>query len=161
MSAIPILQLLATNARLTDKEIAERLSLSEEEVTEQRTALENNGSILGYQAVINDEAEHDAGVVAFIEVKVTPERDGGFDRLAYRISRFDEVSSCYLASGGFDLLVMLEGKNMREIANFVSSKLSTLDGVLSTSTHFHLKTYKKNGCIFEAPEQDSRLIVSP
>jgi DNA-binding Lrp family transcriptional regulator len=161
MSAIPILQLLATNARLTDKEIAERLSLSEEEVTEQRTALENNGSILGYQAVINDEAEHDAGVVAFIEVKVTPEREGGFDRLAYRISRFDEVSSCYLASGGFDLLVMLEGKNMREIANFVSSKLSTLDGVLSTSTHFHLKTYKKNGCIFEAPEQDSRLIVSP
>lgn len=161
MSAIPILQLLATNARLTDKEIAERLSISEEEVTEQRTALENNGSILGYQAVINDEAEHDAGVVAFIEVKVTPERDGGFDRLAYRISRFDEVSSCYLASGGFDLLVMLEGKNMREIANFVSSKLSTLDGVLSTSTHFHLKTYKKNGCIFEAPEQDSRLIVSP
>jgi DNA-binding Lrp family transcriptional regulator len=161
MSAIPILQLLATNARLTDKEIAERLSLSEEEVTEQRTVLENNGSILGYQAVINDEAEHDAGVVAFIEVKVTPERDGGFDRLAYRISRFDEVSSCYLASGGFDLLVMLEGKNMREIANFVSSKLSTLDGVLSTSTHFHLKTYKKNGCIFEAPEQDSRLIVSP
>jgi DNA-binding Lrp family transcriptional regulator len=161
MSAIPILQLLATNARLTDKEIAERLSLSEEEVTEQRTALENNGSILGYQAVINDEAEHDAGVVAFIEVKVTPERDGGFDRLAYRISRFDEVSSCYLASGGFDLLVMLEGKNMREIAHFVSSKLSTLDGVLSTSTHFHLKTYKKNGCIFEAPEQDSRLIVSP
>jgi DNA-binding Lrp family transcriptional regulator len=155
------LQLLATNARLTDKEIAERLSLSEEEVTEQRTVLENNGSILGYQAVINDEAEHDAGVVAFIEVKVTPERDGGFDRLAYRISRFDEVSSCYLASGGFDLLVMLEGKNMREIANFVSSKLSTLDGVLSTSTHFHLKTYKKNGCIFEAPEQDSRLIVSP
>ena len=91
----------------------------------------------------------------------TPERDGGFDRLAMRISRFDEVSSCYLASGGFDLLVLVEGKSMREIARFVAEKLSTLEGVLSTSTHFHLKTYKKNGCVFEAPVQTERLAVAP
>ncbi|MEG2249051.1 MAG: Lrp/AsnC ligand binding domain-containing protein, partial [Akkermansia sp.] len=94
-------------------------------------------------------------------VKVTPEREGGFDRLATRIARFDEVSSCYLASGGFDLLIIIEGKDIREIANFVSEKLSTLDGILSTSTHFHLKTYKKNGCLFDIPTQDERLIVSP
>ena len=100
-------------------------------------------------------------MAAFIEVKMTPERDGGFDRLAMRISRFDEVSSCYLASGGFDLLVLVEGKSMREIARFVAEKLSTLEGVLSTSTHFHLKTYKKNGCVFEAPVQTERLAVAP
>ncbi|MEG0024241.1 MAG: Lrp/AsnC family transcriptional regulator [Akkermansia sp.] len=161
MTNDPLLQLLSTQARLTDKELSERLSITEQEATEQRLALERNGHIVGYQAIINDGEEHDIGVSAFIEVKVTPEREGGFDRLATRIARFDEVSSCYLASGGFDLLVIIEGKDIREIANFVSEKLSTLDGILSTSTHFHLKTYKKNGCLFDIPTQDERLIVSP
>ncbi|WMB14856.1 Lrp/AsnC family transcriptional regulator [Akkermansia muciniphila] len=117
--------------------------MTEEAVRAQREQWEQEGVILGYQAVVNEEYEHDSKVAAFIEVKMTPERDGGFDRLAMRISRFDEVSSCYLASGGFDLLVLVEGKSMREIARFVAEKLSTQEGVLSTSTHFHLKTYKK------------------
>ena len=153
MSSASLLQLLATQARLSDGELAERLDMTEEAVRAQREQWEKEGVILGYQAVVNEEYEHDSKVAAFIEVKMTPERDGGFDRLAMRISRFDEVSSCYLASGGFDLLVLVEGKSMREIARFVAEKLSTLEGVLSTSTHFHLKTYKKNGCVFEAPVQ--------
>ncbi|GKI07291.1 Lrp/AsnC family transcriptional regulator [Akkermansia sp. EB-AMDK43] len=135
--------------------------MTEEAVRAQREQWEKEGVILGYQAVVNEEYEHDSRVAAFIEVKMTPERDGGFDRLAMRISRFDEVSSCYLASGGFDLLVLVEGKSMRDIARFVAEKLSTLEGVLSTSTHFHLKTYKKNGCVFEAPAQNERLAVAP
>jgi len=146
---------------LSDGELAERLDMTEEAVRAQREQWEKEGVILGYQAVVNEEYEHDSKVAAFIEVKMTPERDGGFDRLAMRISRFDEVSSCYLASGGFDLLVLVEGKSMREIARFVAEKLSTLEGVLSTSTHFHLKTYKKNGCVFEAPVQTERLAVAP
>ena len=161
MSAASLLQLLSTNARLSDTELAERLNMSASEVTVLRQDLEQEHRILGYQAIVNDEDFHDAGVTAFIEVKVTPEREGGFDHLATRIARFDEVSSCYLASGGFDLLVIVEGKSMRDVANFVSGKLSTLEGVLSTATHFHLKTYKKNGFIFEAPAEDNRLIVSP
>ncbi len=161
MSSASLLQLLATQARLSDGELAERLDMTEEAVRAQREQWEKEGVILGYQAVVNEEYEHDSKVAAFIEVKMTPERDGGFDRLAMRISRFAEVSSCYLASGGFDLLVLVEGKSMREIARFVAEKLSTLEGVLSTSTHFHLKTYKKNGCVFEAPVQTERLAVAP
>ena len=125
MSSASLLQLLATQARLSDGELAERLDMTEEAVRAQR---EKEGVILGYQAVVNEEYEHDSKVAAFIEVKMTPERDGGFDRLAMRISRFDEVSSCYLASGGFDLLVLVEGKSMREIARFVAGR-----GVV----HFH------------------------
>ncbi|WP_257229122.1 Lrp/AsnC family transcriptional regulator [Akkermansia massiliensis] len=96
--------------------------MTEEAVRAQREQWEKEGVILGYQAVVNEEYEHDSRVAAFIEVKMTPERDGGFDRLAMRISRFDEVSSCYLASGGFDLLVLVEGKSMRDIARFVAEK---------------------------------------
>ena len=109
MSSASLLQLLATQARLSDGELAERLDMTEEAVRAQREQWEKEGVILGYQAVVNEEYEHDSKVAAFIEVKMTPERDGGFDRLAMRISRFDEVSSCYLASGGFDLLVLVEG----------------------------------------------------
>ena len=100
MSSASLLQLLATQARLSDGELAERLDMTEEAVRAQREQWEKEGVILGYQAVVNEEYEHDSKVAAFIEVKMTPERDGGFDRLAMRISRFDEVSSCYLASGG-------------------------------------------------------------
>lgn len=119
---------------MSDGELAERLDMTEEAVRAQREQWEQEGVILGYQAVVNEEYEHDSKVAAFIEVKMTPERDGGFDRLAMRISRFDEVSSCYLASGGFDLLVLVEGKSMREIARFVAEKLSTQEGGV---VHFH------------------------
>ena len=110
---------------------------------------EEDGTILGHHAVINPEAIGDTTVSAFIEVKVTPERGGGFDRLAMRIARFDQVVSCYLASGGYDLMVVVEGGDLREVARFVSEKLSSLVGVISTATHFRLKTYKENGFLFE------------
>lgn len=157
----PLLILLQSKARLTDVELADALSMSAEDVGAQISDWEKSGTILGYQAVIDRAKAGETGVTAFIEVKVTPERGGGFDRLAMRIARFDQVVSCYLASGGYDLLVVAEGNDLREVASFVSQKLSTLDGVLSTATHFRLKTYKEGGFIFEAEESDERLPVSP
>ena len=116
--------------------------------------------ILGVKTGTTD-AAGDTSVSAFIEVKVTPERGGGFDRLAMRIARFEQVVSCYLASGGYDLMVVVEGGDLREVARFVSEKLSSMDGVLSTATHFRLKTYKENGFIFEHDATPERLAVSP
>lgn len=161
MSIDPLLLLLRRKARHTHAELAELLSLSEPEVSQRISAWEKDGTILGYQAVIDTEQAGDDDVTAFIEVKVTPERGGGFDRLATRIARFDQVVSCYLASGGYDLLVVVEGSDLREVARFVSEKLSTMEGVLSTATHFRLKTYKENGFSFEAGGQPERLAVSP
>ena len=161
MSIDPLLQLLRRQARYSHKELADVLSLSEAQVEERLATWEKNGTILGYQAVVNPEAAGDDDVSAFIEVKVTPERGGGFDRLAMRIARFDQVVSCYLASGGYDLMVVVEGSDLREVAPFVSEKLSTMDGVISTATHFRLKTYKENGFIFEETQGPERLAVSP
>lgn len=161
MSSDPLLQLLRRKARLNPQEIADLLSLSSEQVCERIAQGEKDGTILGYHAVIDPDAAGDTSVSAFIEVKVTPERGGGFDRLAMRIARFDQVVSCYLASGGYDLMVVVEGGDLREVARFVSEKLSTLDGVLSTATHFRLKTYKENGFIFAAETGSERLAVSP
>lgn len=157
----PLLALLQTKARYTNDELAEALSLSHEEVSQRISDWEKNGTILGYQAVI-DEGKVDTSIVtAFIEVKVTPERGGGFDRLAMRVARFDQVVSCYLASGGYDLMIVVEGTNLRDVASFVSEKLSSLDGVISTATHFRLKTYKEKGFIFESEEPEGRLPVAP
>ena len=100
-------------------------------------------------------------VTAIIEVKITPEREGGFDRLADRIAKFEQVQSCYLMSGGYDLMVVVEGKNLREVASFVSEKLSPLGGVIATATHFRLKTYKENGQLHTAIDAPARLAVSP
>ena len=161
MSTDPLLELLRRNARYSHQEIADLLSSDEASVTDRIDSLENDGTILGYHAVINPEAAGDTSVSAFIEVKVTPERGGGFDRLAMRIARFDQVVSCYLASGGYDLMVVVEGGDLREVARFVSEKLSSLDGVLSTATHFRLKTYKENGFIFESEATTERLAVAP
>ncbi|MGJ8678580.1 MAG: Lrp/AsnC family transcriptional regulator [Akkermansiaceae bacterium] len=157
----PLLSLLQTKARFSDAELAEMLNLTAEEVKARIDACEKDGTILGYQAVINADMVGESGVSAFIEVKVTPERGGGFDRLAVRVARFDQVVSCYLASGGYDLLVVVEGNDLRDVASFVSNKLSTLDGVLSTATHFRLKTYKENGFIFGVEELEGRLSVAP
>lgn len=161
MSIDPLLQLLRRQARHSHQELAELLSLTEEEVRTRISAWEKNGTILGYQAVIDTEQAGDDDVSAFIEVKLTPERGGGFDRLAMRIARFEQVVSCYLASGGYDLMVVVEGSDLREVARFVSEKLSTMDGVLSTATHFRLKTYKENGFVFEETAAPERLAVSP
>jgi DNA-binding Lrp family transcriptional regulator len=161
MSTDPLLQLLRTKARYSHSEIADLLSLPPDQVNVRIAAWEKDGTILGYQAVVDPEKADADAVSAFIEVKVTPERGGGFDRLALRIARFDQVTSCYLASGGYDLMVVVEGGDLREVARFVSEKLSTLDGVLSTATHFRLKTYKENGFIFEREAASERLAVSP
>ena len=157
----PLLTLLETKARYSNQELAELLSLSKEEVANRISAWEKDGTILGFQAVIDNDKAGELGVSAFIEVKVVPERGGGFDRLAMRIARFDQVDSCYLASGGYDLLVMVNGKDLREVASFVSQKLSSLDGILSTATHFRLKAYKEKGFIFDTDEPEGRLLVSP
>lgn len=161
MPTDPLLQLLRRNARVSDHELAEMLSLGQAEVSDRVKSWENDGTILGYHAVIDAESAGDMSVSAFIEVRLTPERGGGFDRLAMRIARFDQVVSCYLASGGYDLMVVVEGGDLREVARFVSEKLSSLDGVISTATHFRLKTYKENGFVFEADVQPERLAVSP
>lgn len=161
MSVDPLLQLLSQKARYTHKELAEILKLDESAVAAKVAEYEANGTILGYHAVINGEQAGDTNVAAFIEVKLTPERGGGFDRLAMRIARFDQVEACYLASGGYDLMVTVQGPSLREVAQFVSEKLSTIDGVLSTATHFRLKAYKESGFIFEQEEPEGRLAVSP
>lgn len=161
MSTDPLLQLLRSKARYSHEQLAELLSVSPDQVNVRIAAWEKDGTILGYQAVVDPERADGDSVSAFIEVKVTPERGGGFDRLAMRIARFDQVVSCYLASGGYDLMVVVEGSDLREVARFVSEKLSTLDGVLSTATHFRLKTYKENGFLFDQEARAERLAVSP
>ena len=161
MSIDPLLQILRSKARHTHGELAALLSLTEEEVVSRIAAWEKDGTIVGYQAVIDPERAGDQDVSAFIEVKLTPERGGGFDRLALRIARFEQVTSCYLASGGYDLMVVVEGTDLREVARFVSEKLSSMDGVLSTATHFRLKTYKENGFLIEGEDESERLAVAP
>jgi len=161
MSTDPLLELLRRKARFSHQELADLLSMDIETVKSRLAEWEKDGTIRGYHAVIDSEASGDTSVSAFIEVKVTPERGGGFDRLAMRIARFDQVLSCYLASGGYDLMVVVEGTDLREVARFVSEKLSTLDGVLSTATHFRLKSYKENGFIFERDITPERLSVAP
>lgn len=157
----PLLHLLLCKARLSHQELGDMLAMPPQAIAERIAAWEDDGTILGYHAVIDPETAGDTSVSAFIEVKVTPERGGGFDRLAMRVSRFDQVVSCYLASGGYDLMVVVEGGDLREVARFVSEKLSTLDGVISTATHFRLKTYKENGFLFEHETTTERLVVSP
>ena len=156
-----ILQILHENARATDAEIASRLDISPEKVRESIADYEKSGVIRGYQALVNPEAAGDTDVHAIIELRIRPEREGGFDRLAKRIGRFPEVSSMFLVSGGFDLLLFVRGRNLQEVASFVSGKLAPLDGVLSTATHFMLKTYKDNDVMMEVEEHDERLQVTP
>jgi DNA-binding Lrp family transcriptional regulator len=157
----PLLTLLAQKARYSHQELADLLSLTEADVAARITELEANGTILGYQTVIDPDLSGNTDVSAFIEVKLTPERGGGFDRLAMRIAKFEQVESCHLISGGYDLNVVIVGSDLREVARFVSEKLSTIEGVLSTATHFKLKTYKQNGFIYEVEEPEGRLPVAP
>ena len=114
-----------------------------------------------YRAVLNEEKLGLDTVRAVIEVKITPERGGGFDRLAERISKYSEVQSCYLMSGGYDLLVIVEGRNLREVASFVSEKLATIQGVISTATHFLLRAYKEQGILMKREQDEERLAITP
>lgn len=161
MSMEMILKLLRDNATLQPAQLASMLNLSEEEVRAKIKAAEEQQLILGAHAVLNEEKLGVEMVRAVIEVKITPERGGGFDRLAERIAKYDEVRSCYLMSGGYDLLVVVEGDNLRQVAAFVSEKLATIQGVLSTATHFMLKPYKVEGILMHPEENNGRLPVTP
>jgi DNA-binding Lrp family transcriptional regulator len=157
----PLLKLLRENAALKTGQLAVMLDLSEEEVTRKIKAYEEELVILGYRTVLNEEKLGLDMVRAVIEVKITPERGGGFNRLAERIAKYAEVNSCYLMSGSYDLLVVVEGRNLRELASFVSEKLATIQGVLSTATHFMLKPYKEQGVLMAPEQNEDRLPVTP
>ncbi len=160
----PVLKLLIEGGSLSPAQMAQVAGLSESEVNQQLEQLKKEKIFLGWRPVLDlsREAAEAATVRAVIEVKITPERGGGFNRLAERISRFDEVESCYLMSGGFDLLVFVKGGSLQKVASFVSGKLSTIEGVLSTATHFQLRCYKDQGYLLEQDEaESSRLTVAP
>ena len=156
-----ILRILGEDGRLTSSQIAERLAVDVQEVAETVAELEKKNVIIGYSAIFNESELPESKVKAVIEVKVQPEREGGFDRVAQRIARFPEVVNMYLMSGKYDLLLFVEGDSLRKVAGFVSRHLATLDGVLSTGTHFMLKTYKEDGVLMEETDSDERLAVSP
>ncbi|MDI6774125.1 MAG: Lrp/AsnC family transcriptional regulator [Verrucomicrobiota bacterium] len=156
-----LLKILKENALESPRDLARMLGLPEDEVKQRITDYEAKGMIRAYQAILNPNQLDPNSVQAVIEVKITPKREGGFDRIASRISKFPEVESLFLMSGTYDLLVFLAGHNLREAAHFVSEKLATIEGVLSTSTHFMLKTYKDHGVLMEDKAGDERLPVSP
>ena len=158
----PVIKLLLEGGGLSTSQMAQVLNLSEAEVNRQLDQLKKDRVLLGWRPVLNLSHE-DAGIVrAVIEVRITPERGGGFNRLAERISRFEEVESCYLMSGGYDLLVFVSGASLQRVAAFVSEKLSTVEGVLSTATHFMLRSYKEQGFLMDVPvEENNRLKVAP
>ncbi len=157
----PLLKLLHEDARRPATELAKLLGEPVEQVAARIADYENRGVIRGYQALINDDLVDDDAVRAIIELRVRPAQDGGFDKLAQRIGRFAQVESMYLVSGGFDLLLFVKGRNLQEVAQFVSSKLANMEGVLGTSTHFMLKTYKDQGVLMENRSHDDRLQVAP
>ena len=158
-----LIELIKSNARMSAEDLGKVLGMTKEQVAARLEALERDGTILGYQAIVNLEKTGDRNgfVEAVIEVKITPERDGGFDRLASRIAKFEEVQSCYLMSGGYDLLVIVQGSTLQSVARFIAEKLSTIKGVISTATHFRLKAYKENGVLLQREEEPQRLPVAP
>lgn len=155
-----ILKILEENARTSDKEIARMVGLEEDEVKGIISELESGGVIRKYKAVINPEKAGIDAVQALIELKVSPERNTGYDSVAERISRFPEVKSVRLVSGEYDLLIVVEGNTMKEVAYFVAEKIAPLEQVRNTVTHFLLKTYKENGEIYEEEEKGERLAVT-
>ena len=156
-----ILRLLQDDCRLSVADIAERIGADPAAVQDVISGLEADQVILGYTAVVNEDRLPDAKVRALIEVKVKPQRDGGFDEVARRIARFPEVVRLYLVSGGYDLLLEVEGDSLQTVAGFVSARLATIDGVLSTATSFQLKKYKESGKIMTQEDEYERLPVTP
>lgn len=157
-----ILEILEKNARATPEEIGKMLNMMPKAVSNLIKKLEKGGVILKYKTIINKELERDEGsdVRALIEVRVTPQKNLGFERIAERIYQFPEVTSCYLMSGTYDLLVVVEGKNIHTVANFVAEKLSPMENVRGTVTHFILKKYKEDGDILKQPEKSKRPAIS-
>ena len=156
-----LLSIIERNSRIDLKELAVILGVEEIDVVNEISALEKEGIICGYHTLIDWDKTSLEKVTALIEVRVTPQRGQGFDKIAERIYKYPEVRTVYLISGGYDLLVTLEEKSLKEISNFVSDKLSTLDSVLSTATHFILKRYKDHGTILDKKHEDEREVITP
>ncbi|MCI5579266.1 MAG: Lrp/AsnC family transcriptional regulator [Oscillospiraceae bacterium] len=161
MNTNKLLDLLRQNARLSNKELATMLGETEENVAAEIKRLENEGIIMGYSAIINEEKVDENGVTAIIDIKITPVKDCGFDDLAHTIMSYEEVDSVFLLSGANDLSVTISGTSLRNVALFVSERLAVLDGVLATTTHFILRRYKEKGHIFSEDSFDDRGLVSP
>lgn len=157
-----ILEILERDARITPEEISKMIKKDVSKVKQAIKKYEKDGIILKYKAVINREfiRQDDSCVRALIEVKIVPQKDLGFDKIAQRIYSFPEVSSCYLISGTYDLLVVIEGKNMHTVSNFIAQKLSCMENVRGTVTHFLLKKYKEDGVILKHREENKRIAVS-
>ena len=155
-----ILSILTEDARLSHKKIAAMLSVTEEEVTATVADLGKRGVLVKYSAIINSEKADDMLVEALIEVKVSPKKKEGFDGIAKQISSFPEVKAVYLMSGAYDLAVFIEGKTLQQVSRFVSERISTFDGVLSTATHFILKKYKIEGIMTEKEDEDRRVPIN-
>ncbi len=155
-----ILNILEKNSRIDIKELAIMLGIDEAIVANEIKQMEASGIICGYNTLINWDNTKDEKVTALIEVKVTPQRGMGFDKIADRIMQYDEVNALYLMSGSFDFTLLIEGKSMKEVSMFVSQKLAPLESILSTATHFVLKKYKDHGTIMFKEKQDERLLVN-
>lgn len=158
---LKVLDLLKEDARRTPALLSTLLGESEDKIKNAVAELEQDHVIVKYATVVNWSKIDDEKVTALIEVQITPERGRGFEGIAERIYLYPQVKSVYLMSGAYDLLVEVEGGNLREVANFVSEKLSPIDSVLSTKTNFILKKYKQDGIIFEDHQEDNRLMISP
>lgn len=156
-----ILSIIEKNSRIDLHELAVILGMEETDVINEMEQMEKEGIICGYHTLIDWEKTSVEKVSALIEVRVTPQRGKGFDSIAERIYKYPEVHAVYLISGGYDLLVSLEGKTLKEVSNFVSDKLSTLDTVISTATHFILKKYKDHGTVLDRKTSDERMQVTP
>ncbi|MBO6114143.1 MAG: Lrp/AsnC family transcriptional regulator [Lachnospiraceae bacterium] len=156
-----ILKLLETDSKLSVKDIADMLGLDEEKVAADIKAMEDKKVICGYHTMIDWDKVAEEKVTALIEIKVTPQRGQGFDKIAERIYNFEEVSAVYLMAGAFDFTVILQGKTLKEVSMFVSNKLAVMETVVSTSTNFVLKKYKDHGIIFDVEKKDERLAIIP
>ncbi len=157
-----VLEILLRGERLSTSDMAAMLRVPAAEVEAEIQRLTDEGTLLGWLPVLNPDRLDDQRVSAVIEIRISPEREGGFDRVALRVSKFEEVQTCYLMSGAYDLLVVVRGRNLQEVARFVSEKLATLGGVLSTATHFLLRPYKEQGHLLLGDEEGSeKPAISP
>lgn len=151
-----LLTLIENDSKLTSKQIAVMLDKEEGDIKKAIAAYEKDGVILGYKTIIDWDKTDREYVSAMIELKVTPQRDGGFDKIAEKIYNYPEVQSVYLMSGGFDLALIIEGHTLKEVASFVAQKLAPIENVTATATHFVLKKYKDKGVVYDKPEKDER-----
>lgn len=156
-----LIKLLKNNARITNSELAVLLEKTEEQVAADIAKLEADGVIKGYSAIVNESAYDTNSVFALIELKVTPQSQSGFDEIANQIASYEQVESVRLMSGAYDIIVAVNGANIRDISQFVSQRLATIDAVQSTATHFVLKVYKDNGIMISTDDKDERGLISP